>query len=181
MTNEEFNGCMLRMKNGDKDGLKDIYNEYLKYIYTIVYGVVGSMEDAEDVTSDFFIKLWNVIAPDFEPKQDSHKGYLATIARNMAIDYARKFHKETLIEEVTDEDNAFINGDSRTPEAEVIEDISLQEALSRLNEGERLVISMKILSEMTFKEISEELGVPMGTITWRYKNAIEKLRRWGYE
>lgn len=181
MTNEEFNGCMLSMKNGDKNGLKDIYNEYLKYIYTIVFGVVGTKEDAEDVTSEFFIKLWNNIAPDFEPKAESHKGYLATIARNMAIDYMRKFHKEALIEEVTDEDTPFMNGNSKTPEEEIIQDISLKEALNRLNEGERQVISMKILSEMTFKEISEETGVPMGTITWRYNSAIEKLRRWGYE
>ena len=34
---------------------------------------------------------------------------------------------------------------------------------------------------MTFKEISETLGVPMGTITWRYQEAIKKLRRLGYE
>lgn len=180
MTNEEFNGCMLRMKNGDKDALKEVYVEYLKYIYTIVYGVVGNKEDAEDVTSEFFIKLWD-ISVDFEPKSDSHKGYIATIARNLGIDHMRKFHKEALVDEITDEDTPYISGNTQTPEEEVIEDVSLREALSMLNEGERQVISMKILSEMTFKEISDQTGVPMGTVTWRYKSAIEKLRRWGYE
>ena len=42
-------------------------------------------------------------------------------------------------------------------------------------------INMKILGEMTFKEIAEVLNIPMGTVTWRYQNAIKKLRRCGYE
>jgi len=63
----------------------------------------------------------------------------------------------------------------------VIENISLREALDKLKEGERQVVSMKILSEMTFQEISEALGIPMGTVTWRYQAAIKKLRRCGYE
>jgi RNA polymerase sigma-70 factor (ECF subfamily) len=35
---------------------------------------------------------------------------------------------------------------------------------------------MKILSDMTFKEISESLGQPIGTVTWRYNEAVKKLR-----
>jgi len=38
-----------------------------------------------------------------------------------------------------------------------------------------------VLGDMTFKEISDVLKIPMGTITWRYQNAMKKLRRYGYE
>ena len=55
------------------------------------------------------------------------------------------------------------------------------EALDRLKPEEREIVDMKVLSEMTFKEISEILQIPMGTVTWRYQAAIKKLRRYGYE
>ena len=65
-------------------------------------------------------------------------------------------------------------------EGEVIEDISIKEAIGHLNPAEQQVINMKVLSDMTFAEISETLKVPMGTVTWRYREAIKKLRRCGY-
>ena len=66
-------------------------------------------------------------------------------------------------------------------EDEVIGNIALQEALALLKDGERQIINMKILGEMTFQEISDTLHMPMGTVTWKYRNAIGKLRRCGYE
>ena len=93
MTQEEFNECMARIKSGDKEGLKDIYTAYLSYIYTIVYGIVNSKENAEDITSEFFIKLWE-IADQYKPQSNGHKAYLATVARNMALDFLRKNKRE---------------------------------------------------------------------------------------
>lgn len=174
LTQEAFDLCMQRIKSGDKNALKEIYEAYLTYIYTIIYGVVGSKENAEDITSEFFIRLWKTVES-YTPG-GSHKGYLATIARNMALDFLRKNKREILTDEIPETEDH-----SSVPEKSVVEDMSLTEALDKLNEKERLVVSMKILSEMTFEEISKELGIPMGTITWRYRNAIEKLRRCGYE
>lgn len=175
MTQEEFNRCMERIKAGDKDGLKDIYVAYLSYIYTIIYGIVTSRENAEDLTSEFFIKLWD-IADGYRPAANGHKAYLATVARNMALDFLRKNKREILTEEIPEE----VDHHSQV-EQEVISDVGLQEALNSLKESERLVVSMKILSDMTFQEIADELHAPLGTVTWRYKNALEKLKRYGYE
>lgn len=181
MSEEQFNDCICRMKNGDRSGLKDVYEAYLSYIYRIVLGVVGRKEDAEDITTDFFIKLYTK-ADSYIPGT-GHKGYMATIARNMAIDFLRKNKREVL--------DSFTQGDDEevyTPEpsasddteAEVIENVSLQDALNHLNPKERVIVDMKILSEMTFQEISDSLKIPMGTVTWRYREAMKKLRRCGY-
>ena len=175
MTQEEFNECMARIKSGDKEGLKDIYTAYLSYIYTIVYGIVNSKENAEDITSEFFIKLWE-IADQYKPQSNGHKAYLATVARNMALDFLRKNKREVLTEELPEEEYV-----TSQVEEEVISDVGLQEALNSLKEAERVVVSMKILSDMTFQEIADALNTPLGTVTWRYKNALMKLRRYGYE
>ena len=50
------------MIDKDRNGLKDIYTAYAKQIYRVILGIVRSHEDAEDLTSDFFLKLWNMAA-----------------------------------------------------------------------------------------------------------------------
>lgn len=181
MNEEQFNRCIGLILKKDRTGLKEIYDAYLSYIYKIVLGIVGRKEDAEDITSEFFIKLYT--NADKYVSGSGHKGYMATIARNMAIDFMRKNKREILESFTTDEED-------ETPKVEpvsdekceetVIENISLREALSKLKEKERIVVDMKILSEMTFQEISDALKLPMGTVTWRYREAIKKLRRCGY-
>ena len=188
VTEERFAECMRAIADGDRDALKEIYEEYLPYLYTIVLGVVQQRETAEDVTSDVFIRIWNSAAK-FQPGS-GHKGWLATIARNMAIDELRKHKREVLMgggggDEENDSGGIEDFSEQETPsegvEDEVVEQLSIMEALDRLKPEEREIVDMKVLSEMTFKEISEILQIPMGTVTWRYQAAIKKLRRYGYE
>jgi len=189
VTNQEFELCITRIKNGDKEGLKDIYEAYLGYIFRIVYEILKSRENAEDITSDFFIKLWEKV--DSYRPGSGHKAFLTVMARNMAIDYLRKHKKEELSAMLNDlgaapDEDYFkappgINPEDNPTEEEVISEMSLKAALESLGEAERQVVSLKVLGELTFKEITEILNCPMGTITWRYQNAIKKLRRCGYE
>ena len=94
MNEQQFEHAVSRMVQGDKTGLREIYEAYLGYIYRIVYEILQNKENAEDVTSEFFIRLWDK-AEQFKPGT-GHKGYLATMARNMAIDYLRKYRREEL-------------------------------------------------------------------------------------
>ena len=189
MTEKDFEKCIKAINHGKKDGLHQIYEEYAPYIYGIVRSVLQNREDAEDVTSDFFIKLWEK-SDSYKPG-NGHKGWMATIARNLAIDKIRKYRKEEPVdfsasgdEEETQNQigKAAMNAAAdANVEAQVISDISIKEALETLNEKEKNVIHMKIMGEMTFQEIADLLGEPLGTITWRYREAIKKLRRCGYE
>jgi len=181
LTEEAFGLSIQKILNGDKSGLREIYDAYMGYIYQVVYGIVGQKEDAEDITSEFFIKLWQT-ADRIKPG-NGHKGYLATIARNMAIDHMRK-HKREVLDSFTKEDDdetlAMDPVSDSNTEEEVISDISLKEALQQLKPKEQQIVNMKVLADMTFEEISKTLNIPMGTVTWRYREAIKKLRRYGY-
>lgn len=177
LTQEQFTNCIMRIKAKDKSGLKDIYDEYLGYIYSIIYGIVNQKENAEDITQDFFVKLYSMA--DTLELRDSHKTFLGTIARNMAIDFVRKNSRSIPVEDFVEEGLEPVSSDD--VEEAVIGNMTVKEALETLSENERQVVSMKILSDMTFNEISEALQVPMGTITWRYREAMKKLRRLGYE
>lgn len=190
MNDQQFEQAVARMVQGDKTGLKEIYEAYIGYIYRIVYEVLQNRENAEDVTSDFFIRLWDK-ADQFKPG-GGHKGYLATMARNMAIDYIRKHRREELTammqdieagpeEEEQSKKQYYKEETESEVEESVIRDMTVKEALETLKPSERQVVSLKVLGEMTFKEITQAMGIPMGTVTWKYQNAIKKLRRCGYE
>ena len=189
MTEARFEACIERIKQGDKEGLREIYENYIAFIYSVIYDKLQNKENAEDVTSDFFIKLWEK-AGVYRPG-GGHKGWMATIARNMAVDFLRKHSKEELTDIMQDseEENEsrvsvsnIYAGDKISPvEQEAIGNQTLQDALGRLKDSEREIINLKIMGDFTFKEIAEILHIPMGTVTWRYREAIKQLRRCGYE
>ncbi len=182
MTDAQFECAMARIRRGDKQGLQEIYEAYIGLIYAIVKDVLKSKENAEDVTSDFFIKLWD--KADAYQGGRGHRAWMTTIARNMAIDYLRKYGKEEareIVEEIEKPEAYVQEADWGNPvEQEVLAGVSITEALSRLKENERQIMNMKILGDMTFQEIAESLKVPLGTVTWRYQSAVKKLRRCGY-
>lgn len=173
MEEKQFSACMERMRSGDRSALHEVYESYIGYIYTIVLQTVLNREDAEDVTSEFFMKLWRLA--DTYREGNGHRAWMAAIARNMAVDLLRKTKREVLTEVVTED------ASDVSVEKEVIADMSLRQALDSLKPGEREVVHLKIMGEMTFQEIADILKIPLGTVTWRYQNAIRKLRRCGYE
>lgn len=190
MNEHQFEEAVARMVRGDKTGLKEIYENYVGYVYRIIYEVLQNKENAEDVTSDFFIRLWDK-AEQFKPG-NGHKGYLAVMARNMAIDFLRKHRKEeltALMQDLGTDTEEEERKNAKLPvkdidssvEQEVIGDMTIKQALDILKPSERQIVSLKVLGELTFKEIAQCMGIPMGTVTWKYQNAIKKLRRCGYE
>ena len=105
MTDEQFSQLMNRMKKKDVSALKNIYEAYSGYVYHIVLSIVGQKEDAEDIASAVFVALFEK-AEQFN-EGGSHKGYLATIARNKAYDFMKKQSRvivdDELLEDATDE------------------------------------------------------------------------------
>lgn len=178
------------MNQGDRDALKEVYEEYVSYIYHIVRQLLSTREEAEDITSEFFIRLWE--KSESYRGGSGHKGWMAAIARNLAIDYIRKRKREEPVDfsaERAAEDGqnfAVCSAMQReqageSVEEQVLSDISMEEALALLKESERRVVHMKIVADMTFQEIADILEEPLGTVAWRYREAVKKLRRCGYE
>ncbi len=171
MTDREFADNLNLIRKGDQTGLKAVYEEYMSYIYSVVFSYLNSKEDAEDICSDFFIKLFKN-PPDYKPGS-GHKGFIATIARNMAIDHMRKRGREDLTE---DFEEAGITPDTKSAEDEAVGQLGYDEAIAMLKPPEPEIINMKLMGDLSFKEIAEVLKMPMGTVTWHYRKAIEKLR-----
>lgn len=189
VTEAQFESCIERIKQGDKEGLREIYENYIAFIYSVIYEKLQNKENAEDVTSDFFIRLWEK-ASLYRPGS-GHKGWMATIARNMSVDFLRKYGREELTDLMQDREGesesrvsvgSIYSGQPESPvEQEALGNLTLKDALGRLKASEREILNLKIMGEFTFKEIASILHMPMGTVTWKYREAMKQLRRCGYE
>src|SRR3989344_5103566 len=74
--------------NGDGKVLEKLISRYLKPVYNFVYRISNSQQDAEDITQETFIKVWQKIKK-YNPDKN-FKTWLFTIARNTAVDWLRK-------------------------------------------------------------------------------------------
>ena len=121
---------------------------------------------------DAYLKLIYAVvyAGSYKPG-NGHKKWLVTIARNMAVDRIRKIDREALVDEIPE------TGQSGSMEEQVVNSVSLKVAMESLKPDEREIVDMKVAGGFTFREISEIVGKPMGTVTWLYNSAIKRLRR----
>lgn len=185
MTDEEFQTAIYALANGDKNALRLIYEAYVRFIYAVVYDVVGRREDAEDITSEFFIKLVRV-ADSFRPGSP-HRAWMVQIARNMAIDNLRKSRREVLeyeADETQTDGNTYsvIECAGAAEHAQEVEKKAvlaedMRHAMQVLKPKEKEIVDMKLLGQLTFQEIADAMGRPLGTVTWLYNQGIMKLRR----
>ena len=178
MTDSRFESCILLIQQGDKIGLKEIYDGYAKIIYSVMLSAVKNPSDAEDLTSDFFLKLWEKLAATY--KQGSgHKRWLATLAHNLAIDFLRKNNRVELTIDTDEDENSHTEPvSSDNCEETVIGNLSVREALEKLSESEREIVNLKLFAGFTFEETAKILSMPLGTVTWKYRRAIDKLSKY---
>lgn len=171
MTDIEFNQCIKDIVNGNQDGLKTIYENYSGMIYHVILDMVTIREVAEDITSEFFIKIFRCAQTYHEGT--GHRKWLMTIARNMTIDYIRSHKKEELVDEIPEYEVSHED----SIEQQTINKLTVEEVMKLLKPEEKEILNMKAVGGFSFKEIATMLNKPMGTVTWQYQNAIKKLRR----
>lgn len=174
MTNTEFEASIKLIINNDKNGLEAIYKEYITSVYALVLSIVKNKENAEDITADFFIKLWSK-AHTYNFK-GHHKTWLMTMAHNMSIDFIRKNNKELLTEDISPDFKSY-----SSMENEIHDKLLMASILSILNTTEREIVILHLINDLTFKDISKILNKPLGSVAWIYNSAIKKLRRFHHE
>ena len=160
-------------RRGDREALRRLYQRYSAPLFCYLTGILRSRTDAEDVLQELFVKLSRG-AP--LPVTSSVKGYLFSMARNLAYDWRKRHAKwrnagavESLLQPARDEQDH--NGVARREEAHRV-----QAALLSLSDEGREIVTLKTYANVTFEEASQWLGVPQDTLYSRYQSALEQLR-----
>jgi RNA polymerase sigma factor (sigma-70 family) len=160
--------------------LEKVYRNERKTLLGFIRSRTGSLEEAEDLLQDVFFQA--IRAASVTDPIENVVGWLYTIARNKIIDrYRRK--KDTISlqqerEEVTLEELLADSGIDI--EKEVIRGAvmdALVEALDELPPEQREAFIQQAVEGRTFREISDQTGIPLNTLIARKRYAVQFLRK----
>lgn len=155
------------------DALDRAYRAYGRLLYSVARHVLGSDDDAQDCVHDALLRVWQRPAA-FSPERGSLRAFLTVCVRNEAIGRkrtaARHFTiEQRLVESESDLQYEFEIGDH-------VERARLRDALGTLPLEQRRALELAYWRHLSHGQISEALGVPLGTIKSRLAMGLRKLQ-----
>jgi RNA polymerase sigma-70 factor (ECF subfamily) len=167
---------------GDRGAFEELVRRYIKPIFNFVYRMTGNYAEADDLTQDVFLQVYRSLP---SARLDlPFRPWLYVIARNKSLDSLKRKRAldfSALVDPETAEspiDN--VADPDPLPEA-VLEHADLKrilrEAILRLPERYRTVVSLRYGGELSFGEIALTLGLPENTVKTHFQRAKAILRR----
>ena len=148
---------------GDEEAIATVYQSYRSLLYFIIATYLNQKDDCDDVYQNVFVKI---LAKRNEIKDPSSlHSYLCAIAKNEAIDYAKKR--------------------SRERSSDVLEDVCADNQVNQLDyflpydvtKEEKMIVGYRLTFGLSWQEVSDLTGIPLGTVKYRYVQAIDKIKR----
>lgn len=161
-----------KLRNQDQTVISDLYDLYGGVVYSIAIRIVKSSDVASTVLQDTFCKVWKYRA-NYNPGKSGLFTWITSIARNTAIDATRNQHFKSAANMLGLESAAH----KTISVSHTYDGIGVPELLKKMNEKHLTLLQKYYFQGYTHSEIVEELGIPLGTIKTRLRNAIQELRR----
>jgi RNA polymerase sigma factor (sigma-70 family) len=171
---EELSMHIEKCALNNRESQKKIYSSFYGYAMAVCDRYTNNQDDAVEILNDGFMKIFKEIhryKPAYTDVVSSFKGWLRKIMVYTAIDHFRKNHKHQF---TTDLNNGIIQVASGGETA--LDRISYEEiirSIQDLTPGYRTVFNLFIIEGFTHEEISEQLGISIGTS----KSNLAKARR----
>lgn len=180
MEERDLESVIDRARNHDADALAEIYRRYVRRVFGLCRYLLDSRENAEDATSEVFLKLQRSI--------ESYDGsipfprWLLRVAGNQCIDALRRGQRRRqVIVEVQDE-AAVIHaaGPEPSPLSAVISTetrAQVRDAITHLPKNYRVPLVLRYYSDLSYEEIAHQLGLQKNLVATLIFRAKQELRR----
>ena len=159
--------------------LSILYDRYKRTVFGVGIKLLGDRSLAEELVQEVLLKVWR-LSESFDPSRASFSTWLYRVTRTTALDLHRK--RARRVRPVPDEDHQHIataRDTSATPQ-ESVEDSWLSWQVSRsleeLDGALREVIDLAYFQGLSQREISQQTGMPLGTVKTRTTRALKRLR-----
>jgi RNA polymerase sigma-70 factor (ECF subfamily) len=171
-----------RILNGDEDLFALLVNRYRTRLYRFIGRYTNDSEDARDVTQDVFFKVYGAL-DSFDSKY-KFSTWLFRIAGNAAIDHLRRRKIRALpLDLPPDSEGEERRMEPKETRPNPLEDLTrrrlgqaLDQAIERLPDDYRELISLRHYGELPYEEIAELKGMPLGTVKNKLFRARQALR-----
>lgn len=160
-------------RSGDRTAFGEIVRTYQRRVFIVAARIVGERADAEDIVQDTFVRAWKSL-DGFDDTRPLGP-WLCTIAANRA-----KTHLQSRKRRATEELTEHVVAPGLRPDEEVRQSLTrskVMQAMQELSEEQRAVLTLRVLEDLSYEEISAALGIPLGTVMSRLSRAREQMRQ----
>ena len=158
----------------DAREFKRRFMPHYKLLYRVAYHLTGSVQDAEDLLQDMYLKLWQ--KRDNLPDEAMKEAYLVTMMRRLFLDQRRLKHVDAsaeLKEELSPPDERSLDHqiDSRD------EVQQLEGFIQQLSERDGKIIRMHMMEDRSYEEIEQDTGLSQSNIRIIVMRTRQKLKK----
>ncbi len=177
------NGADLvrRCRAGDGTAWEDIVSLFSRRIFNLAYRFTSSVEAAEDLTQEVFIRIYKTL-DQYDAKQGDLANWLMRLARNLIIDDYRHRQRNPQNTYADDVENHTFHlravGNSAQKDIERRELCAqVQEGIDKLPTDLRTCVILRDIEELSYQEIVEVLKIPEGTVKSRINRGRIELAK----
>ena len=171
-----------RCLRGDEKAFELLLNKYRNAVYSICYRMVRNATDAEDLAQDVFVRTFSVLDR-YDPAYP-FSSWLYRITSNLCIDFIRR-HRAGMVsldQPVQGDEGEMprqlpskaVGPDREVESREMM--AALEDAIASLPEHYRVIVILRHQEQLSYEEISEILGIRIGTVKSRINRARAALR-----
>ncbi len=168
-----------KAKSGDRSALEMLISRYLSFVYTRAFLYVKQVADAEDITQEVFVKVWEHLKKIDSSK--NFKAWLGEITKNRCLDFLKK-KRDISFSSFGEDGVSIVETLVDAPSVNIDQlEASLQSAgiaqkIALLSPHYQEVIRLYYREGFNLREIAERLREPFNTVKSRHRRAIQILR-----
>ena len=160
--------------NGEQEAFAPLVRKYQRQIYAALRRLVRQHEDTDDLVQECFARAYQHLR-EFDLNRAFYP-WLYRIGINLAISFMRKRKWHSAVDSLDVFPTAEGHPDISSETQEFYQ--ALESAIARLPAEQRTILLLRTREDMSYQEMSETLGIEIGTVMSRLARAREKLRAW---
>ena len=163
---------IAKAQQGDRQAFGELVRSHREGVVNVVYRMCGDVNLAEDAAQEAFIRAWQHL-PNYRPRSP-FRNWVYRIATNVALDFLRR-ERETV-----NLDTLSLVSSDEGPEAMVERGERgerVRQAVLALPLASRAVLVLREYEGLSYREIADTLGIPIGTVMSRLNYARNRLRQ----
>ena len=176
LAREKLQDAMARLANGEREALDEVYRATKVKLFGICLRILGDQKEAEDALQEVYVNLWQR-ADRYDPSRASPISWLATFARNRAVDRLRTGKVRQGAVEL---DEAASLADASPLAEDMLIDAERSErihhCIEALDANQRDNIRSAFFNGATYAELADNSQVPLGTMKSWIRRGLQKLK-----